>query len=161
MKFTTKDLRLFKRMVNYSSPDDKKELSRNLHRNQPYFCNIIDPTACDPRCSKVYQFCTLFCSIASEHIELILNERYEEYTKIPEEYFGTVAHLIAQENTNIGNRGITYPGRIKKHIVNSLGFDNSDTQWLLIMIPAFLYTIEAFFSKENPEYYFEGLCNQL
>lgn len=154
MKFTVPDLRLFKKMVIYANSDDEKELSKSLHKEQPYFCNIIDPIAYDSRCLEVHRFCTLFCSIASEHVEQVLNTIYEEYIKIPEEYFNTIAHLVAQKNINIGKRGLTYPDRINKYVLNKLDFDNEDTEWLLIMIPSFLYTIESFYSKQNPENFF-------
>ena len=161
MKYTVPDLRLFKKMMRYSNSDDEKELSKSLYIQQPNFFNIIDKIAYDPRCFKVSQFCTLFCAIASEHAELVLSARYEEYIKIPEEYFNTVSHLIAQKNIIIGKRGLTYPERIKKYILNNVDFDNDDTDWLLIMIPTFLYTIELFFSKHNPEYFFMNLYSEL
>ncbi len=112
MKFTVADLRLFAKMVEYSNSDDVKELSTGLHDTQPYFCQIIQTIAYDPRCVEVYRFCLLFCAIASEHAERVLQRRYEEYVMIPKEYFETMAHMIAQKNHSIGKRGRSYPVRV-------------------------------------------------
>ncbi len=161
MKFTVPNLKLFKKMVSYSSPEDEKDLSKDLHKKQPHFCRIIDPISNDPRCFEVHCFCTLFCANASEHAELIIKGRYEDYIKISGEYFDTMAHLVAQKNPIIGKRGLNYPDRINKNILRSLDFDNEDNEWLLIMIPAFLYTIESFYGKENPEYFFMDLYHEL
>ncbi len=157
MKFTVPDLRLFKKMVDYSNEDDEKELSKILHNKQPNFCKIIDPISYDPRCFGVHRYCTLFCGIASEHAERIIDSGYEEYIQIPDPYFDTIARLIAQQNITIGKRGVTYPSRIKKYVLNMLNFDDDDNEWMLIMIPAFLYTIETFYNKENPDIFFEDL----
>jgi len=157
MKFTISDLRLFKKMVSYSNKDDEKELSKILHNKQPNFCEIIDSISYDPRCFEVHRYCTLFCAIASEHAEKIIDSRYEEYIKIPELYFDTMAHLVAQQNICIGKRGVTFPSRIKKYVLNSLNFDDKDSEWILIMIPAFLYTIETYYNKENPDNFFKDL----
>ncbi len=151
MKFTVPDLRLFKKMVSCSNSDDEKELSKSLHEEQPNFCNLIDSISYDPRCFEVHRFCTLFCSVASEHAKLTINARYEEYIIIPKQYFDIMAHLIAQKKLSIGKRGFTYPNRINKHILDNTTFDNEDREWLLIMIPTFLYTIESFYSRINPE----------
>ncbi len=159
--FTVPDLKLFKKMVSYSNSEDEKELSKDLHKKQPYFCNIIDPIGNDRRCFEVHRYCTLFCAVASEHAELIIKGRYEDYIKIPEVYFDTMLHLVAQENPIIGKRGLSYPDRIKKYILNSLDFDNEDNEWLLIMIPAFLNTIENFYNKKNPECFFMDLYYEL
>jgi hypothetical protein len=161
MKFTIPDLRLFKKMVRYSNEDDEKELSKILHNKQPNFCKIIDSISYDPRCFEVHRYCTLFCAIASEHAEAIIDSRYEEYIKIPEPYFDTMAHLVAQQNIAIGKRGLTYPSRIKKYVLNTLNFDGEDNEWMLIMIPAFLYTIEIFYSKENPDNFIMDLYDSL
>ena len=68
-----------------------------------------------------------------------------------------MAHLVAQQNICIGKRGITFPSRIKKYVLNSLNFDDEDSEWILIMIPAFLYTIETYYNKENPDNFFKDL----
>ena len=161
MKFTIPDLKMFKKMVAYSNIDDEKELYKMLHHKQPYFCNLIDSISNDPRCFEVHKYCTLFCAIASEHAEQIIISRYEEYIKIPEQYFDTMAHLVAQQNIVIGKRGLTYSSRINKNVLNGLNFDNEDMEWILIMAPAFLYTIETFYNKENPEFYFMDLYDSL
>jgi hypothetical protein len=161
MKFTIPDLILFKKMVSYSNEDDEKELSKILHKKQTNFCKIIDSISYDPRCFEVHRYCTLFCAIASEHAEAIIDSRYEEYIKIPEPYFDTMTHLVAQQNIAIGKRGVTYPSRIKKYVLNTLNFDDEDNEWMLIMIPAFLYTIEIFYSKENPNNFFMDLYDSL
>jgi hypothetical protein len=152
---------IFKKMVRYSNEDDEKELSKILHNQQPGFCKIIDSISYDPRCFEVHRYCTLFCTIASEHAEGIIDSKFEGYIKIPEPYFDTMAHLIAQQNIAIGKRGITYPSRIKKYVLNTLNFDDEDNVWILIMIPTFLYTIETFYSKENPDTFFEYLSYSL
>lgn len=161
MKFTVPDIKRLKQMVSYSNSDDEKELSKNLHKEQPYFCNLIDELSYDPRCFEVHKFCTLFCGVASEKAQLILNEEYEEYIKIPEQYFDTMKHLIAQKNPVIGKRGFTYPSRIEKHVLKNTTFDDVDREWLLITIPAFLYTIESFYNSTNPERFFSLLYNEL
>ena len=161
MKFTVPDLRLFKKMVKYSNSDDEKELSKSLHKDQPSFCNLIDPVAYDSRCRKVHRFCTLFCAIASEHAKNVVNAGYEKYIKIPGEYFDTMAYMVVQMKIIIGKRGLTYADRIKLNVLNRLDFADDDTEWLLIRIPSFLYTIECFFGKQNPEDFFKSLCYEL
>jgi hypothetical protein len=68
-------------MVSYSNSDDEKELLKSSHKEQPYFCNLIDPIFYDPRCFEAHIFCTLFCSVASERAQMNINARYEEYIK--------------------------------------------------------------------------------
>lgn len=148
-------------MVSYSNSEDEIECFKSLHKNQPYFCELIDPIADDPRCFEAHKFCTLFCSNASEQAELFLNASLLEYIIIQKEYFDTVAHLVIQQNSIIGKRGLTYPDRIKKYVLYDLGFDEVDEDWLLMMIPSFLYTIEIFFGKENPELFFMRLYDEL
>jgi hypothetical protein len=60
MKYTVADLKLIKKMVDFSNTDDQLKLSKSLHKNQPYFCNIIDQVKIDPRCLEAHLFCTYF-----------------------------------------------------------------------------------------------------
>lgn len=87
--------------------------------------------------------------------------RHEEYVTIPKEYFDTMAQMIAQKNLCIGKRGQSYPDRIQKYVLSPCHFDPDDTEWLLIMIPSFLYTLENFFGKKDPEIFFVSLYNEL
>ena len=110
---------------------------------------------------EVHKFCILFCGAASENAQLILDAACKDYIKIPERYFDLMVHLIAQKNPSIGKSGFTYPGRIDKHVLKNTAFDDVDREWLLIMIPAFLYTIESFYGRTNPEGFFSVLYNEL
>ena len=141
MKYTVADLKLIKKMVDFSNTDDQLRLSESLHKNQPYFCNIIDQVKIDPRCLEAHLFCTLFCSLALERAQLLTNGCFPCF---PEDLFHDTAYNIVQKYPGIGKRAETYPDRIKLHVLNRLGFDEEDTGWLQIMISAFLVTVEKF-----------------
>jgi len=141
MKYTVADLKLIKKMVDFSNTDDQLKLSESLHKNQPYFCNIIDQVKIDSRCLEAHLFCMLFCSLALERAELLTDECFPCF---PEDLFHDTAYKIVQKHPDIGKRAETYPDRISRHVLNGVGFDEEDTGWLQIMISAFLVTVEKF-----------------
>ncbi|HEB29499.1 MAG TPA: hypothetical protein ENI15_01310 [Spirochaetes bacterium] len=141
MRYTVADIKLIKKMVNYSNIDDEICLSKSLHKKQPHFCKIIDQVKIDSRCLEAHLFCTLFCSLAIDHAERVTEE---DFPSFPEELFHDTAYMVAQKNPKIGKKALAYPDRIKRYILNSLDFDDADADWLKIMISAFLVTIENF-----------------
>jgi len=141
MKYTVADLKLIKKMVNFSNSKDQLELSESLHKNQPDFCNIIDDVKIDPRCVEAHVFCSLFCSLALERAQLLTNESFPCFR---EDVFHETTYRILQKSPEIGKRAQTYPDRIRRHVLNTLSFDREDSGWLEIMISAFLVTVEKF-----------------
>lgn len=145
MRYTVTDIKLIKKMVNFSNIDDEICLSKRLHKKQSHFCKIIDQVKIDSRCLRAHLFCTLFCSLAIDHAERVTEE---DFPSFPEELFHDTAYMVVQKNPKIGKRALTYPDRIKQYVLNSLDFDDEDTDWLQIMISAFLVTIEKFSSTD-------------
>jgi hypothetical protein len=139
MKFTVYDIKLFKKMVGSADDDDEIRFSKRLHTKQPYFCNIIDQVKIDPRCSEAHRFCTLFCYLALDHAEQMTEDDLNPFS---ESRFHNIAHMIVQRYPKIGKRACTYPDRIKRHVLKNLGFDEEDSNWLIIMISTFLAIIE-------------------
>ena len=85
------------------------------------------------------RYCKLFCSLSFEHAELV-SEVYIE--KISEWLFDDISHAIAQKNPIIGKRALGFPSRLKRHVLNTLDFDEVDSSWLLLKISTFLTAIE-------------------
>ena len=139
MRFTVGDIKLFKKMVGSADDDDKIRYSRRLHKKQPHFCNIIDQLKIDYRCSEAHLFCTLFCSLALDHAERVIEDDLNPFS---ESRFHNIAHMIVQRYPDAGKRACTYPDLIKRHVLKNLGFDEEDYNWLIIMISTFLIIIE-------------------
>ncbi len=148
MKYTVAELKLIKKMVDFSNTDDQLRLSESLHKNQLHFCNIIDQVKIDPRCVEAHLFCTLFCSLALERAELLTDECFPCF---PEEKFHDTAYKILQKSPEIGKRAETYPDRIRRHVLNTLSFDREASGWLETMISAFLVIIEKSLRMKSVE----------
>jgi hypothetical protein len=140
MKFTVSDLKLMGQGVLSANEKDWKTLSKVLRKGQPHFCNIVDEVGMDPRCYGAYRFCILFCGLALEQAEIRTNEMLSAFTRYEIE---DMASMVAQgREEHVGKRAITFPSRIRRHVLSCVDFDEDDTQWLCTTISAFLATVE-------------------
>jgi hypothetical protein len=139
-RFTVKRLKLIKKMVDFSSPEDVIKYSKILKEKQPDFCGIIDEVKIDTRCLEAHRFCTLFCSLALEQAEMTWNEKFPGLSK---DTFHDKAYKLAQKSPSLGPRGWKFPRRLKRYVLKN-EFDNEDSEWLGLMISAFLITFEEY-----------------
>lgn len=146
MKFTVADLKLLRKMVSCANAEDEVMLTRCLQKKQPAFLSLIQDVAIDPRCAEACRYCTLFCGLALEQIEV---EKGESFSLLSESEFLDIAGQVVRQDKNIGRRAMTYPKRISKHVLATAGFDHEDSGWLCMMIATFLITIERFFNNCN------------
>ena len=70
MKFTVTDLKLLGNMVDCANAEDEARLTKYLQREQPGFFSLIQDVAIDPRCAEACRYCTLFCGLVLEHVDL-------------------------------------------------------------------------------------------
>jgi hypothetical protein len=139
-RFTIKCLKLFKKMVDFSSSEDVIKYSKILKKRQPNFCKIIDEVKIDPRCLTAHRFCTLFCSLALEDAELFWNEKFPRFS---EAALRKMTFKVAQKFPALGLRALKFPQRLKQYVFKN-NFDNEDSEWLGLMISTFLITLEEY-----------------
>ena len=144
MLFRVKDIRLIRRMVSFANNEDEKELSNLLKNHQIDFYKEIENVKYDPRCVDAYKFCLLFCSIALEQAEMIIQMKFK---KIPHELLQETKSLIAQGKYIHDKRSKKLVSHIDKYILEKQNFDEDDTFWLKINIGAFMILLEK--SAEN------------
>ena len=70
MKFTVADLKLLKKMVNCANAEDEARLNGYLQKKQPGFFSLIQDVSIDPRCAAACRYCTLFCGLVLEIVDL-------------------------------------------------------------------------------------------
>ena len=139
-RFTVKRLKFVKKMVDFSSSEDVIIYSKILEKKQPGFCRIIDEVKIDSRCLEAHRFCTLFCSLALEQAEMTWDEKFPGLSK---DTFHDMAYKLAQNFPSLGLRGLKFPQRLKRYVLKN-EFDNEDSEWLGLMISAFLITFEEY-----------------
>ena len=139
MKFTVADLKLLRKMVSCANAEDEAMLTRYLQKKQPGFFSLIQDVAMDPRCAEACRYCTLFCGLALERVDML---ECESPPPLSEPEFHDIAGQVVRQDKNIGRRAMTYPDRISKHVLATTDFDHEDSGWLCIMIATFLVTLE-------------------
>lgn len=139
MLFKVTDIRLIRRMVSFADIEDEKELTNLLKNYQIDFYKEIEKVKYDPRCIDAYEFCLLFCSIALEQAEMIIQMKFE---KIPHELFQGTRSLIAQGKYILDKRFKKLVSHTDKYILEKQNFDEDDTFWLKINIGAFMILLE-------------------
>jgi len=139
MIFTVSEINLIRKMVSYSNEEDEVELTNLLKKRQMDFYKEIEKIKYDPRCFAAYKFCLLFCSIALEQAEMIMQMKFK---KIPQELFQGTKSLIAQERNIPDNKYRKLISHIDKYILGKQKFDEDDTFWLKINIGAFIILLE-------------------
>jgi len=139
MIFTVSEINLIRKMVSYSNEEDEVELTNLLKKRQMDFYTEIEKIKYDPRCFAAYKFCLLFCSIALEQAEMIMQMKFK---KIPQELFQETKSLIAQERNIPDNKYRKLISHIDKYILGKQKFDEDDTFWLKINIGAFIILLE-------------------
>jgi len=139
MIFTVSEINLIRKMVSYSNEEDEVELTNLLKKRQMDFYKEIEKIKYDPRCFAAYKFCLLFCSIALEQAEMIMQMKFK---KIPQELFQETKSLIAQERNIPDNKYRKLISHIDKYILGKQKFDEDDTFWLKINIGAFIILLE-------------------
>ena len=140
MKFTVADLRLLKAMVESAASDEQAALLDFLRQRQPGFWDAIDEVASDPRCLDAWRFCGVFCSLALDRAELITGGPLPAMQR---HAYRELACGIVQRDENVSKRALTYPGRILRHVLRGMDFDDGDTAWLKMTLSAFLFTVET------------------
>ena len=144
MKFTVADLKLLSKMLNCANAQDETMLTRYLQKKQPGLFSLIQDVAMDPRCAEACRYCTLFCGLALERVDMIEGE---SPPPLSESEFNDLAGQVVRQDKNIGRRAMTYPDRISKHVLTTTDFDHEDSGWLRMMIATLLVTIERFFNN--------------
>ena len=144
MKFTVPDLKLLRKMVNCANAEDEAVLTRYLQKKQPGFFSLIQDVAIDPRCVEACRYCTLFCGLVLEQVDV---KKGESLSPLSESEFRDIAGKVVRQDKNIGRRAMTYPDRISKHVLATGDFDHEDSGWLCTMIATFLITVERFFNN--------------
>ncbi len=144
MKFTVADLKLLRKMVNCANAEDEAILTRYLQKKQPGFFSLIQDVAIDPRCAEACRYCTLFCGLVLEQVDV---EKGESLSLLSETEFRDIAGQVVRQDKDIGRRAMTYPDRISKHVLATTDFDHEDSGWLCMMIATFLVTVERCFNN--------------
>lgn len=144
MKFTVANLKLLRKMVNCANAKDEVMLTRYLQKKQPGFFSLIQDVAIDPRCAKACRYCTLFCGLVLDQVDVQMNE---SPSPLSEAEFRSIAGKVARHDKDIGKRAMAYPARISKHVLGTRDFDHEDSGWLCTMIATFLITVERFFNN--------------
>lgn len=143
MKVTVDDLKLLKKMVDSANAEDEVMLTRFLRKKQPGFFSLIEDVAMDPRCAEACRYCTLFCGLLLERVELRGGEMPSAFAAA--ELHELAGHIVRQDK-HIGGRAAAFPGRIRRHVLAATNFDDGDSAWLCMMIAALLTAIERFFA---------------
>ncbi len=126
-------------MVVCSNHQDEKEMNKMLKKHQPFFYKKIEEIKFDPRCAEAHRFCVLYCASALGYAG---RGSYDSYEPFSEEQISTNMYLLAQKDSRLNKRGLAYPGKLQRHVLNGLGFDDEDSDWLKWMISSFLILIE-------------------
>ena len=74
MKFTIADLKLLRKMVACTDTEEETQLYGYLQDFQPDPFFLIQDVSIDPRCSEACRYCTLFCGLALDLVELRTGE---------------------------------------------------------------------------------------
>lgn len=141
MKFTVPELRMLTKMVSHANTEDEAYLSKLLKKAQPGIYAEIEYVGMDPRCFEAVRFCTLFCSLALEHVELFTQGAIPPF---PRDLFSHTAGLVARRDGWLKRRAQTYPDRIQRHVLDSKDFDEEDSPWLRTTLSTFLIMLEKY-----------------